>query len=207
MIWLTSWMSTDIPAVILAGGRSRRMGGGDKPLLALDDQTMLEHVVAALAPQVSALALNANGDPARFARFRLPIVADSVAGLPGPLAGVLAGMEWTIACFPNSPRVLTVGGDMPFLPADLVSRLAGASRSGIVCAASAGRLHPIVSLWPVALAPALRRALDEGVRRVADFAAGHACTIVEFPVREVDPFFNVNRPDDLASARRHLDRA
>lgn len=196
-----------LPAVILAGGSSRRMGGGDKALLPLGERTVLDHVIERLRPQVVGLAINANGDASRFDRFGLPVVADSLQGRPGPLAGVLAGLEWMVQRFPAAQRLLTVAADMPFLPEDLVHRLAAAETAGLVCAASAGRLHPVVALWPSGLQAALRHALlDQGIRKVTDFIAGQPCIVVDFPVGEVDPFFNINRPEDLASARHLMGR-
>lgn len=183
------------------------MGGGDKTLLPLDGRTVLDHVIERLAPQVTALAINANGDPDRFGRFALPIIADSLPGRLGPLAGVLTGLEWMVRCFPAARRLLTVAADMPFLPDDLVRRLAAADTIGLVCAASAGRVHPVVGLWPSGLQAALRHALlDRGIRRVTDFIDGQPCSVVDFPVGEVDPFFNINRPEDLASARHVMGR-
>lgn len=189
--------------VLLAGGRSRRMGGGDKCLLPLAGRPLLAHVVARAAPQVSLLAINANGDPARFARWRLPVVRDGVAGRPGPLAGVLAGMEWAAAHAPGATHVATFAADTPFLPRDTVARLARALGPGrpLACAASGGRAHPVFGLWAVALRADLRRALeDEGVRKVDAWTARHGVARVDFPSADGDPFFNVNTPDDLARA-------
>ena len=200
-------MRPSLPGVILAGGRSRRMGGGDKALMLLDHRAVLDHVVASLRPQVSALAINANGDPARFAGFGLPVIADSVLEHPGPLAGILAGLDWAAARFPEAVHLVTVAGDMPFLPDDLVRRLEAPRHAGLVCATSAGRLHPVAALWPLSIRPELHRALvDRGIRKVADFIGGHHSISVDFPVGEVDPFFNVNSPDDLATARRVIAR-
>lgn len=200
-------MRPSLPGVILAGGRSRRMGGGDKALMLLDHRTVLDHVVTRLRPQVTALGINANGDPARFAGFGLPVIADSVLEYPGPLAGILAGLDWAAARFPDAARLLTVAGDMPFLPDDLVRRLQAPRHAGIVCATSAGRLHPVVALWPLSIRRDLHRALvDRGIRKVADFIGGHHSITIDFPLGEVDPFFNVNNPDDLATARRFIAR-
>lgn len=199
-------MSTpSVLAVILAGGLARRMGGGDKPLVRLAGRPLIAHVLERLAPQVSALVVNANGAPGRFAAFGLPVVPDGVPDHPGPLAGVLAGLEWAVAHRPDVGAVLSVPGDAPFLPADLVSRLAAAGAPAF--AASAGQSHPTVALWPVALAPALRAALvEEGLRKVGAFAARHGAIRVEWPVGPVDPFFNANTPDDLATAARLASR-
>lgn len=192
----------DCIGIILAGGLARRMGGGDKPLVEIEGRPILQHVIDRLKPQCRLLAINANGDPARFARFRLPVVADSIEDFAGPLAGVLAGMDF--AADRGAAHVLSAPGDTPFLPADLVSRLdAARSRAGadIAVAASDGRTHHAVALWPVALREDLRRALvEKGERKVSAFIGGFANVVVEWPVEPYDPFFNVNRPEDLARA-------
>lgn len=208
-----------VVGVLLAGGRSRRMfmdgpGTGDKGLLDIDGRPMLAHVVERIRPQVRALVLNANGDPARFARFGLPLVADTIAGHVGPLAGVLAGMRWAAANVPSASHVATVSTDAPFVPADLVARLAralAASASGeqIALARSDGNLHPVIGLWPVSLADDLERALQDGVRKVLAWTDRHGTLPVDFESvaiggELVDPFFNANTPDELAEARRRL---
>ncbi|RJT36200.1 molybdenum cofactor guanylyltransferase MobA [Mesorhizobium waimense] len=203
-------MDRDIAGIILAGGQSRRMGGGDKTLLALDGRRLLDHVVARLAPQVGPMALSANGDPLRFARFGLPVLADTVEGYAGPLAGILTGLEWaSMAC----NGVVTAAGDTPFLPEDLVERLvaAAAERPGAIAVASSdGKRHPTFALWPLGLHDALRRFLvDEDNRRVSAFIERHGFVEVEFPMwssgeHAIDPFFNINTPDDLAAAERLL---
>lgn len=190
-----------LPAVILAGGLSSRMGGGDKVLLDLHGQPLLAHVIARLAPQVGPLAINANGDPARFARFGLPVLADSLPDFPGPLAGVLAAMDWAAGL--GAASVLTAAGDTPFPPHDLAARLQAAGAQGLALAAdrdSAGeaRLHPTFGLWPTALREDLRAALAEGVRRPRQWAARHQAGTAIFD--GPDPFFNINTPDDLAGA-------
>lgn len=194
--------------VLLAGGQSSRMGGGDKCLRMLGDRTILEHVIARARPQVGCLLLNANGDPARFARFGLPVAADALPGFAGPLAGVLTGLEWAQAHRPGTGWVATLPTDGPFLPHDLVARLMAAvagDAADLACAASAGRAHPVIGLWPVRLAADLRRAMvEEGVRKVDIWTARHRLATVEFPVRGIDPFFNANRPEDLAEAERLL---
>ncbi|MER8656663.1 molybdenum cofactor guanylyltransferase MobA [Mesorhizobium sp. M0674] len=205
-------MSQDIAGIILAGGLSRRMGGGDKTLLALGGRPLLDHVVALLAPQVGSLALSANGDPARFAAAGLPVLADMVEGYAGPLAGILTGLEWAAA---NTAfkALATAAGDTPFLPVDLVVRLAAAvdERPGsIAVASSGGRQHPTFALWPLGLGQALRHFLiHEDNRRVSAFIERHDCVEVEFPLLthgsdEIDPFFNINTPHDLAVAERLL---
>jgi molybdopterin-guanine dinucleotide biosynthesis protein A len=198
----------DVLGVLLAGGRSSRMGGGDKCLRPLGGRTILEHVIERARPQVGALLLNANGDPARFARFGLPVAADVVEGFAGPLAGVLTGMEWAFRRRPETRWIATIATDSPFLPPDLVARLRAAvadDAADLACAASAGRAHPVMGLWPVRLAADLRRAMvGEGVRKVDVWTARHRLAVVEFDVVGVDPFFNTNRPEDLALAERLL---
>jgi molybdenum cofactor guanylyltransferase len=200
-----------ICGVLLAGGLARRMGGGDKPLRTIGGRTILELVIERMRPQVSALVLNANGDPARFAAYRLPVVADSVADNPGPLAGVLAGLEWAAEHSPDAAVVVSVPTDAPFLPADLVARMAAQMRAesaDLACAASGGQSHPVIGLWPVRLRHNLRRALvDEGIRKVDVWTARFRLATVEFSDRPIDPFFNANRPEDLAAAAVLLARS
>ena len=194
--------------LLLAGGQSRRMGGGDKALRELAGVPLLAHVIERVRPQVEALVLNANGDPARFAGFGLPVVADGVPGFAGPLAGVLAGLDWAAAHRPDCPHVLSVATDAPFLPRDLAARLVAAmSEAGadLACAASGGRAHPVFGLWPVRLREDLRRAVvEEGVRKVDQWTARHRLVTVDFADQPVDPFFNANRPEDLEAAARLL---
>jgi molybdopterin-guanine dinucleotide biosynthesis protein A len=172
----------------------------DKALCALGGEPLLRHVVRALAPQVAALALNANGDPGRFASFGLPVIPDDLPTRPGPLAGLLAGMDWTARMLPAATHVVTVPADAPFLPADLVARL-GAAGPAPAVAASRGRLHPVAGLWPMALAADLRRALvQDGVRKVEVWAERAGATTVAWADGPVDPFFNINTPEDLARA-------
>lgn len=207
---------TDIVGLLLAGGLARRMGGGDKALRPLGGCTLLDHVVGRLRPQVAALVLNANGDPARFAGFGLPVVADSVADFAGPLAGILAGMDWAAANRPDCPLVLSAPTDAPFLPVDLAARLvAGTTEAGAVlaCAASHAQPHPVVGLWPVALREELRRAVVvEGIRKVDAWTERYRLATVAFPDwvlpdgTVIDPFFNANRPDDLDLAASLLGR-
>lgn len=200
-------MSAAPVGVLLAGGAARRMGGGDKCLLPLGGRPMLAHVAARAAPQVSRLVLNANGDPARFASFGLPVAPDGVEGRPGPLAGVLAGLDWAAAHAPECALAATFAADTPFFPEDLVARLLRARRPGapLARAASGGRAHPVFGLWPVALRGDLRRALtEEGVRKVDIWTARHGVADAAFPAGRLDPFFNVNRPEDLARAEALL---
>jgi molybdopterin-guanine dinucleotide biosynthesis protein A len=197
-----------VAGVILAGGRARRMGGGDKCLHRLGGKTILEHVIDRARPQVSRLVLNANGDPGRFAQFGLPVAADAIGGFAGPLAGVFTGLEWAREHAPDCPWVASFATDTPFFPEDLVARmLAAVDEEGadIACAASGGRSHPVFGLWPVRLAGDLRHALaDEDVRKIDLWTARHRLVTVEFPTEPRDPFFNVNRPDDLTHAERLL---
>ena len=194
----------NIVGLLLAGGQSRRMGGGDKALHRLGGVTLLDRVIARLRPQVEALVLNANGDPARFAGVGLPVVADSVPGFAGPLAGILAGLDWAAAHRPDCPLIVSVATDAPFLPGDLVARLAaGLEQAGadLACAASAGRSHPVFGLWPVRLREDLRRAVvEDGIHKVDLWTARHKLVTVSFADRPLDPFFNANRPEDFAAA-------
>jgi len=195
-------LAAPILGLILAGGLGRRMGGVDKPLLELGGRTLLERVVERLGPQCGAgLVLSANGDPARFAGFPGSVLPDTVPGLPGPLAGLLAGLDHA-AHHPVVTHVLSVPGDAPFLPGDLAARLGSALKGApIALAASGGREHYTVALWPVGLRDDLRRALCErDERRVGAFIARHGAAVVEWPVETVDPFLNVNTPGDLAAA-------
>jgi molybdopterin-guanine dinucleotide biosynthesis protein A len=190
---------TAIPAMILAGGLSRRMGGGDKCLLPLAGRPVLAHVIERLRPQVAALALSANGDATRFAGFHLAVVADDAADFAGPLAGILAALDWARRLHPSAAAVLTVPADTPFLPRDLTARLAAAGAPAL--ARSAGRVHPVVGLWPVGLREDLRHALRvDGLRKVEDWTARLAASVVDFDTAPIDPFFNINTPEDLAQA-------
>lgn len=206
--------------LILAGGLARRMGGGDKPLREIGGRTLLDHVIERLAPQVEVLSLNVNGDPARFFRWGLPTVADSVPDFAGPLAGILAGLDHA-AGLPGITHVLSVAGDTPFFPKDLAARLQAASqalegsspalaavsqrRPALAVAASGGFSHPVIGLWPVSIREDLRHALlQEGERKIDRFTARHPLATVEWPVAPLDPFFNANRADDLAEAERLL---
>ena len=197
-----------IAGIVLAGGLSRRMGGGDKALRTLGGRTILDHVIARAAPQVDLLALNANGDPARFAATGLAVVPDTVEGFPGPLGGVLAGLEWARERDPGCVYVASFACDAPFLPEDLVSRLWRAIEEEggeIASARSDGREHPVFALWPVALAGALRAAVvEEGVRKVDVWTARYRLAHAGFSAAPVDPFFNVNRPEDIAEAEAVL---
>ena len=200
-----------VVGLLLAGGQSRRMGGGDKAMRLLGGIPVLDRVIGRLRPQVEVLVINANGDPARFARFALPVVADSVPGFTGPLAGVLAGLDWAVAHRPDCPYVVSVATDAPFLPVDLVGRLAeGLDRANadLACAASGGRSHPVFGLWPVRLRDDLRRAVvDQAIRKVDLWTARYELATVPFADQPVDPFFNANRPEDLETAAALLKAA
>ena len=194
------------PGVILAGGLARRMGGGDKPLREIGGRTILARVISRLAPQCECMALSANGDPLRFASFGLPVVADGVKNYPGPLAGILAGLDWAAAHLPSAQWILSAPGDCPFLPRDLVVRLreaVSAQGAELAVAASQGRSHPVIGLWKVALRDALREALlVEGLRKVQGWTGRYRVATVAWPAEPVDPFFNVNTVEDLAKAER-----
>jgi molybdopterin-guanine dinucleotide biosynthesis protein A len=184
------------------------MGGGDKGLLPLGDGTILDQVIGRLGPQVGGMALNANGNPARFAGLGLPVVPDAGDDRPGPLAGVLAGLDW--AAGQGAGAIVTAAADTPFLPQDLVARLQAAARAAdLACASSNGRTNPVFGLWPVRLAEELRHAMvEEQIRKVDVWTARYELAVVDFPATPFDPFFNTNRPEDLAEAERLLrDRA
>jgi len=221
---VTMMVPDAIVGVLLAGGQSRRMfaggdrgpaaAGGDKGLLDIAGQPMIAHVIERMRPQVGGLVINANGDPARFAVFGLPVVADTVGGFVGPLAGVLAGMRWSAAHAPEASHIATVSTDAPFVPVDLVGRLAdGLGGNAIALARSGGEVHPVIGVWPVALADDLEAALKDGVRKVLAWTDRHGTSIVDFAVasvqttdgeRLVDPFFNANTPGELDEARALL---
>lgn len=198
-----------VVGLLLAGGLSRRMGGGDKALRLLGGVSLLDRVIDRLRPQVEALVLNANGAPARFARFGLPVVPDSVPDFAGPLAGVLAGLDWTALHRPDCAYVVSVATDAPFLPRDLVARLTAGieeAQADLACAASGGQAHPVIGLWPVRLREDLRRAVvEEGIRKVDQWTARHRLVTAAFASEPVDPFFNANRPEDLAAAAALLE--
>ncbi|CAM5620066.1 Molybdenum cofactor guanylyltransferase [Mycolicibacterium aubagnense] len=205
-------MSVEVAGVILAGGLSSRMGGGDKGLLSLGGQSILDRVTARFAPQVGSLALNANGDPNRFSAFQHSILADTVTGFPGPLAGILTGLEWA-GTKTKAAMITTVAADTPFFPLNLVARLAAAidGRDEVIAVArSSGRLHPTFALWPARLREPLRHFLvEEGNRRVLSFIERHRFLEVDFPLQPLrsgtlDPFFNINTPADLVEAERIL---
>lgn len=200
-------MRADTLGVVLAGGLARRMGGGDKPLRVLGGKPMLDHALGRLAPQVAAVIVNANGDPARFAGYGLPVVADGLPDYPGPLTGILAALDWAAEHRPDLPWVVSVPGDSPFIPADLVARLHAARAAAdvpLACARSGGQAHPPVGLWPVALRAELRAALTGGDRKIDRWTARFGYAHADWPDRPVDPFFNANSPEDLDAAEALL---
>jgi molybdopterin-guanine dinucleotide biosynthesis protein A len=192
--------------LVLAGGLARRMGGGDKTRMRIGGKSILERVLVRLEPQCAAVILNANGDPARFADSGLPVVPDTVPGFAGPLAGILAGLDWTAAHAPAIVDVVSVPGDCPFLPGDLVARLSAARQAAgvpLACARSGDWRHPVVGLWPVALREDLRKALvQEDMRKIEAFTARHGVAVSDWPAAPIDPFFNINTPADAAEAER-----
>jgi len=195
-----------IPGVLLAGGLARRMGGGDKPMRQIGGRPILARVIARLAPQCDGLILNANGDPKRFASFGLPVIPDTVENFPGPLAGILAALDWAAAHRPDVGWILSAAGDCPFLPRDLVARLHRArveQDAQLAVAASDEQSHPVIGLWSVALREELRHALVvEDIRGVGRWTERYRLATVTWPVEPFDPFFNANTPDDIATAER-----
>lgn len=198
--------------VVLAGGRSSRMGE-EKTLLDLAGVTLLQRGIDRLAGQVPSMVLSANGDPARFAHYALPVVGDTIQGHKGPLAGVLAGMSWAREHDPHASHILTIASDTPFFPLDLVETLLNANNEHekqIAIPQTAGRMHPAFGLWPVALASALEEFLESGQRRVHSWLDQNDYVPVVFALLEkegedLDPFFNINTPQDLEVAIRWLE--
>ena len=208
-------MTTELPptlGLVLAGGQARRMGGGDKAALVVGGKTILARVLARLRPYCAPIILNANGDPARFSCYGLAVVADGIPNFAGPLAGILAGLDWAAKEAPKVEWVASAPGDCPFLPTDLVPRLHAArvaEKKSLACARSGEWRHPVVGLWPVTLRDDLRRALADGLHKIEAWTGRHGVALAEWPDRPVDPFFNVNTPEDLAKAEeiaaRHPD--
>jgi molybdopterin-guanine dinucleotide biosynthesis protein A len=202
-------MKTEIPAtlgLVLAGGLARRMGGGDKAMIRIGGKTILDRVLERLRPTCTGIVLNANGDPARFAQYGLPVIADSIPDFAGPLAGILAGLDWAATHAPGVSDVMSTPGDCPFLPWDMVERLHQARQDAnlpLACARSGDWRHPVVGLWPVALREDLRTALTvDGLRKIEVWTARHGIAIADWPSEPVDPFYNVNTPEDAATAER-----
>ncbi len=196
--------------ILLAGGLARRMGGGDKALRKSGGISLLAHAIVALRPQCETLVLSANGDPARFAGFDVPVAADDVPGFKGPLAGILAGLDWIAGHYPDVPLAISAPADTPFLPGDLAARFIEArakDNAAIACARSGGKTHWAVALWPVSIRNDLRHALVvEDLRKVETFSQRYRRAIVEWPTLPYDPFFNANDPSDLAAAETILSR-
>jgi molybdenum cofactor guanylyltransferase len=202
-------MTTERPAtlgVILAGGLARRMGGGDKPMREIGGRTILDRVLTRLAPQCDGLVLNANGDPTRFESFGLPVVADTVEGFAGPLAGILAALDWAATNRPDVTWIVSVAGDCPFLPSDLVARLhhaRDAEGAQLAVAASGGQSHPVIGLWSTALREDLRHALVvEDCRKIDRWTARYRLATVPWSMEPIDPFYNANTIEDIAEAER-----
>lgn len=199
-------MSEPTFGLLLAGGLARRMGGGDKPLRTIGAKTILAHVIDRVRPQCAGLVLNANGDPARFAGYGLPVIADDVPDFAGPLAGILAGLDWLALTHPQVPWLASIAADTPFVPHDLVARLHQARAEAnvpLACAGSGGWTHPVIGLWPVLLRHDLRKALvEENERKIDRWTARHGVAVATWPVEPVDPFFNANTPEDIDAAER-----
>jgi len=198
-----------ILGVILAGGQSRRFGGGDKGFADLDGRPVLSHVIERFRPQIGRLILNANGDLSRFATFGLEVVADREIPGQGPLSGILTALEWAKRHAPDCTAVATVSTDVPFLALNLIQRLEAERGDGVAIAVSAGRRHPTIAIWPLTSRIAVADALQRGALSVDALAAELNAVAVPFPMGEIDgvtidPFFNVNRPEDLVAARALL---
>ncbi|MGH6760175.1 MAG: molybdenum cofactor guanylyltransferase MobA [Phyllobacterium sp.] len=197
-------------AVVLAGGRSSRMGYEDKALKDLGGRPLLAHVLDRLAPQAAHIALNTNADPGLYAGFGLPVIPDSISGFAGPLAGILAGMEWTAGHHPDASHILTVAADTPFFPTNLSNVLEEAAThptGRIALATSNGQWHPVFAYWPVAYRLDLRAWLAQPQhRRVREWIRSKPHVLVDFPLIKaqngayIDPFFNANTPEDLEQA-------
>lgn len=198
----------NVAGVILAGGLARRMGGGDKSLLTLGDLPLLQRVIERARPQVDTLVLNANGDPERFAEYGLPVAADVVPDFAGPLAGILTGMQWVHEHAPECEWVVSFACDTPLFPESLVARLlqqAEQEKAPLACAVSDGRNHPVFGLWSMSLMDDLHRAVvEEDMRKILRWTDRYRCSQVEFSAEPFDPFFNINRPEDLEAAERLL---
>jgi molybdopterin-guanine dinucleotide biosynthesis protein A len=199
-------MTIETFGLVLAGGLARRMGGGDKALIRIGNETILQRALARLKPQTAGIVINANGDPARFVSCGLPVVADSVPDFAGPLAGILAGLDWVAAHKPRVEWVVSVPGDCPFLPRDLVAKLHAARiTSGrlLACAHSGDWRHPVVALWHVGLREDLRHAITvEDLRKIEVWTARHGVALAEWATEPADPFFNVNTPEDVEKATK-----
>jgi molybdenum cofactor guanylyltransferase len=193
-----------IVGVLLAGGQARRMGGGDKCLRQLAGRCLIDILIERVQPQVSNLIINANGDPKRFEAQGLEVVPDSIDGYAGPLAGVLAGLEWAENNVPDVSWVASFATDAPFIPKNMVLRLSQAievNNTEMACAMTNDRTHPVFALWPIRLIKDLRKAMvEEEMRKIDRWTSRYKISHVNFPSEPVDPFFNVNHPEDLARA-------
>ena len=200
--------SKSVVGVILAGGQSRRFGGGDKFLKELNGKLLIDHVIGRVSPQTSNLIINANSNAALFKSQNLPIIPDSIKGYAGPLAGILTGMEWVLRFKPECEWIITFPSDAPFIPLDSAEKMmkcAKEEKANIVCSASNGRTHPVCGLWQVGLAEDLRKAMiNEEIRKIDLWTARYPSSIVEFSNQPFDPFFNINRPSDLERAEEIL---
>jgi molybdopterin-guanine dinucleotide biosynthesis protein A len=203
-------MAETVAGVVLAGGRSRRMGGGDKALIDVDGQTLLGRVIERVHPQVVSLVLSVNGNPQRFTRFGLPILPDVIEGNAGPLAGILSALEWVRRSLPDIRWMASVAVDTPLVPEDFVARLLSSvsqEEAEIGCAVSGAKRHPVLGLWPVGLAGELRTAMVvDGIRKVDQWTARYKVADVCWPIEAGDPFLNVNAPDDIERLHRALSR-
>lgn len=202
---MTAELRDQTVALLLAGGLARRMGGGDKGLRSVGGRRVIDRVIETARAQAGDVVLNANGDAARFGEFGLPVIADAVPDFAGPLAGILAGLDWAAARKPAASWVLSLPTDTPFLPRDLLARLAQGIAQGndIATVRSGGQTHPVIALWPVGLREALRRAmLDEDMRKIDRWTARYKVATLDWPSMPVDPFFNANTPEDLIEAER-----
>ena len=198
----------DVGFVLLAGGQSRRMGGGDKNQLELGGKSVMQHVLDRVDRAGGPTVINANGDPRRFARYDLPVIADVIDGHARPLAGILTGLEWMALYYPNFSYMVSLATDAPFLPSDMALRLYNrvGSNASIVQAQSNGQRHPVFAIWPVAMAADLRRAVcEEGVRKIDHYTERHSCDVVSFSGIP-DPFLNLNRPEDFVEAEHWLEQ-
>lgn len=201
-------MTKGVAGVMLAGGLARRMGGGDKCLAMVGDKPLLDHMLERAGAQVDHMMINANGDGSRFAQYNLPVCEDVIDGFQGPLAGILTGMEWALENHPDCPWVASFATDAPFIPEDLVDRMLAdieAQGADMACAITNDRTHPVFALWPVRLAGELRRAMvEEDMRKIDRWTARYNIIHVDFPATPVDPFFNINRPENLEEAEKLL---
>ncbi len=201
---MSSSNSKNVLGVILAGGQSRRFGGGDKFIKELNGEALVDRVVERVRPQTEQMIISSNSETPHLTKFGLPIVADTIHGFAGPLAGILTGMEWTRQHYPDIEWIVSFPSDAPFVPLDCVSKMleqAQMDNAEIVCASSAGRTHPVCALWRIDLADNLRQAMEEEEMRKIDlWTARHRLSALEFSDQPFDPFFNINRPEDLEQA-------